>query len=37
MAGGPISQDSVLHMLLRVLKRARLEKIPFHSLPMSLN
>ena len=30
--GGPISPDSVLHMLQRVLKRAGLEKIPFHSL-----
>ena len=37
MAGGPIFSDSVLYMLQRVLKRARLEKIPFHSLPMSLN
>lgn len=31
-AGGPISPDSVLHKLQRVLKRAGLEKIPFHSL-----
>lgn len=30
--GGPISPDSVLHKLQRVLKRAGLEKIPFHSL-----
>ena len=30
--GGPISPDSVLHMLQRVLKRAGLEKIPFHAL-----
>jgi integrase len=30
--GDPISPDSVLHMLQRVLKRAGLEKIPFHSL-----
>lgn len=31
-AGGPISPDSILHMLQRVLKRAGLEKIPFRSL-----
>lgn len=30
--GGPISPDSVLHMLQRVLKRAGLEKIRFHDL-----
>ena len=30
--GGPISPDSVLHKLQRVLKRAGLEKIPFHAL-----
>ena len=35
--GGPISPDSVLHMLQRVLKRAGLEKIPFHSLRHTLS
>ncbi len=30
--GGPISPDSVLHMLQRVLKRAGLERIRFHDL-----
>ena len=30
--GGPMSPDSVLHMLLRVLKRAGLERIRFHDL-----
>jgi len=30
--GGPISPDSVLHMLQRVLKRAGLEWIRFHNL-----
>lgn len=31
-AGGPISPDSVLHMLHRVLKRAGLSKVRFHDL-----
>jgi len=31
-AGGPISPDSVLHMLHRVLKRAALPKVRFHDL-----
>ena len=31
-AGGPISPDSVLHMLHRVLKRAGLPKVRFHDL-----
>ena len=31
--GGPISPDSVLHMLHRVLKRAGLPKVRFHDLP----
>jgi len=31
-AGGPISPDSVIHMLHRVLKRAELPKIRFHDL-----
>ena len=31
-AGGPISPDSVLHMLHRVLKRAGLPKIRFHDM-----
>lgn len=30
--GGPMSPDSVLHMLQRVLKRAGLERIRFHDL-----
>ena len=30
--GGPISPDSVLHMLHRVLKRAGLPKVRFHGL-----
>ena len=30
--GGPISPDSVLHMLQRVLKRAGLERVRFHDL-----
>ena len=30
--GGPISPDSVLHMLHRVLKRAGLPKVRFHDL-----
>ena len=30
--GGPISPDSVLHMLLRVLKRAGLERVRSHDL-----
>ena len=30
--GGPMSSDSVLHMLQRVLKRAGLERIRFHDL-----
>src|SRR5699024_12450371 len=30
--GGPISQDSVLHMLHRVLKRAGLPRVRFHDL-----
>ena len=30
--GGPISPDSVLHMLHRVLKRARLPRVRFHDL-----
>ena len=31
-SGGPLSPDSVLHMLHRVLKRARLPKIRFHDM-----
>ena len=31
-AGGPISPDSVLHMLHRVLKRAGLPQVRFHDL-----
>ena len=31
-SGGPISPDSVLHMLHRVLKRAGLPKVRFHDL-----
>lgn len=31
-SGDPMSPDSVLHMLQRVLKRARLERIGFHDL-----
>ena len=31
-SGGPMSPDSVLHMLHRVLKRARLPKVRFHDL-----
>jgi integrase len=31
-SGGPISPDSVLHMLHRVLKRAGLQKVRFHDL-----
>ena len=30
--GGPMSPDSVLHMLQRVLRRAGLERIRFHDL-----
>ena len=30
--GGPMSPDSILHMLQRVLKRAGLERIRFHDL-----
>jgi len=30
--GGPMSPDSVLHILQRVLKQARLERIRFHDL-----
>ena len=30
--GGPISPDSVLHMLHRVLKRSGLSKVHFHDL-----
>ena len=30
--GGPMSPDSVLHMLHRVLKRAGLPKVRFHDL-----
>jgi len=30
--GGPISPDSVLHMLHRILKRAGLPKVRFHDL-----
>ena len=30
--GGPISPDSVLHMLRRVLKRAELPRVGFHDL-----
>ena len=31
-SGGPISPDSVLHMLHRVLKRAGLPRVRFHNL-----
>ena len=34
--GGPMSPDSVLHMLQRVLKRAGLERIRFHDGPVKI-
>ena len=33
--GGPVSPDSVLHMLHRVLKRAGLPKVRFHDLRLT--